>query len=96
MPLILILGLGTAKEAAACGSFFIWVNSVAGLAARLQYNSVDLVPYMPLIIGAVSGGMAGSMMGAGHFKPRTMQKILGTVLVGAIFFLGRKIALIIV
>ena len=96
VPLILILGLGTAKEAAACGTFLIWVNSVAGLAARIQYNSIDLIPYMPLIIGAVAGGMAGSMMGAGHFKPRTMQKILGTVLVGAIFFLGRKIALIIV
>ena len=93
VPLILLLGLGTAKEAAACGAFFIWVNSVAGLAARLQYNSIDLVPYMPLIIGAVAGGMAGSIMGAKRFNPQTMQKILGTVLVVAIFFLGRKIAI---
>jgi uncharacterized membrane protein YfcA len=66
---------------------------MAGLAARLQYNSIDLVPYMPLIIGAVAGGMAGSMMGAKRFNPQTMQKILGTVLVVAIFFLGRKIAI---
>ena len=93
VPLILILGLGTAKEAAACGAFFIWVNSVAGLAARLQYNSIDLIPYMPLIIGAVIGGLVGSILGAGRFEPRTMQKILGTVLVVAIFFLGRKIAI---
>jgi hypothetical protein len=93
VPLILLLGLGSAKEAAACGAFFIWVNSAAGLAARIQYNSIDLVPYMPLIIGAVAGGMAGSMMGARHFNPRTMQKILGTVLVVAIFFLGRKISI---
>jgi uncharacterized membrane protein YfcA len=93
VPLILILGLGTAKEAAACGAFFIWVNSVAGLAARLQYNSIDLVPYMPLIIAAVVGGLAGSILGAGRFTPRTMQKILGSVLVAAIFFLGRKIAI---
>jgi uncharacterized membrane protein YfcA len=93
VPLILILGLGTAKEAAACGAFFIWANSVAGLAARLQYNSIDLMPYIPLIIGAVVGGMVGSMMGAGRFNSRTMQKILGTVLVVAIFFLGRKIAI---
>jgi uncharacterized membrane protein YfcA len=93
VPLILLLGLGTAKEAAACGSFFIWVNSVAGLAARLQYNNIALVPYMPLIVGAVAGGMAGSIMGARHFEPRTMQKILGTVLVVAIVFLGRKIVM---
>jgi uncharacterized membrane protein YfcA len=93
VPLILLLGLGTAKEAAACGAFFIWVNSVAGLAARIQYNSIDLNPYMPLIIGAVVGGLAGSILGAGRFEPRTMQKILGTVLVVAIFFLGKKIAI---
>ena len=93
VPLILLLGLGTAKEAAACGAFFIWVNSMAGLAARLQYNSIDLVPYMPLIIGALAGGLAGSILGAGRFEPRTMQKILGTLLIVAIIFLGRKIAL---
>ncbi len=93
VPLILLLGLGTAKEAAACGAFFIWVNSVAGLAARIQYNSIDLNPYMPLIIGAVVGGLAGSILGARRFEPRTMQKILGTVLVVAIFFLGKKIAI---
>ena len=93
VPLILLLGLGTAKEAAACGAFFIWVNSVAGLAARIQYNSIDLNPYMPLIIGAVVGGLAGSILGAGRFEPRTMQKILGTVLVVAILFLGKTIAI---
>ena len=93
VPLILILGLGTAKEAAACGAFFIWVNSVAGLVARLQYNSIDITVYMPLVIGALAGGIAGSIMGAGRFEPRTMQRILGTILLVAIFFLGRKIAL---
>jgi uncharacterized membrane protein YfcA len=93
VPLILILGLGTAKEAAACGAFFIWVNSVAGLVARLQYNSIDITVYMPLVIGALAGGIAGSIMGAGRFEQRTMQRILGTILLVAIFFLGRKIAL---
>jgi uncharacterized membrane protein YfcA len=91
VPLILLLGLGTAKEAAACGAFFIWVNSMAGLMARLQYNNIDLTPYLPLIIGAVVGGMLGSFAGAVRFKARTMQKILGTVLVVAIIFLSRKV-----
>ncbi|MBU0485679.1 MAG: sulfite exporter TauE/SafE family protein [Proteobacteria bacterium] len=93
VPLIIILGLGTAKEAAACGSFFIWVNSVAGLAARLQHNSIDLTPAIPLVIAAVAGGMAGSIMGAGRFELHTMQRILGSVLIVAIIFLGRKISL---
>jgi uncharacterized membrane protein YfcA len=47
---------------------------------------------MPLIVGAVVGGMAGSILGAGRFEQRTMQKILGSILVAAIIFLGRKIA----
>jgi len=93
VPLIILLGLGTAKEAAACGAFFIWANSMAGLASRLQYNHIDPTTFLPLIAGAVAGGLAGSMMGAGRFEPRTMQQILGSILLVAIFFLGRKIAL---
>ncbi len=95
VPLIILLGLGTAKEAAACGAFFIWVNSVAGLAARLQHNSIDLLPALPLIIAAVVGGMIGSILGAGRFEARTMQRILGSILLVAIIFLGRKIGLLV-
>ena len=35
VPLIILLGLGSAKDAAACGSVFIWVNSAVGLLARV-------------------------------------------------------------
>ncbi len=91
VPLIIILGLGTPKEAAACGAFFIWVNSVSGLLARVQYNSIDILHYSPLIIAAVIGGMAGTILGAGRFQPQTMQRILGSILVVAICLLGRKI-----
>ena len=91
VPLVILLGLGTAKEAAACGTFFIWVNSVSGLLARVQYNSIDLGPYLPLVIAAVVGGMAGTIMGAGRFQPQTMQRILGSILIVAILMLGRKV-----
>ena len=91
VPLIILLGLGTAKEAAACGAFFIWVNSVSGLLARVQYNTIDLGPYLPLVIAAVIGGMAGTIMGAGRFQPQTMQRILGSILIVAIVMLGRKV-----
>ncbi len=93
VPLIIILGLGTAKEAAACGAFFIWVNSVSGLLARIQFNEIDIVPYMPLVLAAMLGGMAGTLMGAGRFQVRTMRRILGSVLIVAILMLGRKLVL---
>jgi len=91
VPLIILLGIGTPKEAAACGAFFIWVNSVSGLLARVQYNSIDILHYSPLIIAAVIGGMAGTILGAGHFKPQTMQKILGSILVVAVLLLSKKV-----
>lgn len=94
VPLVILLGLGTAKEAAACATFFIWVNSVSGLLTRLQYNETDLTPYLPLILATVCGGMVGTMMGAGRIQPQTMQKILGSILIVAIIMLGKKIALL--
>lgn len=93
VPLIILLGLGTAKEAAACGAFFVWINSAAGLTARLQSNTLDLTALLPLVVAVLAGGLVGSFMGAGRFEARTIQKILGGVLVAAIFLLGRKIAL---
>jgi uncharacterized membrane protein YfcA len=91
VPLIIILGLGSAKEAAVCGSVFIWVNSVSGLLARMQYNSIDLTPYLPLFIAVFAGGLAGAYMGSARFVAQTMQKILGSILVVAVVFLVVKI-----
>ena len=49
VPMILVLGLGSMKQAAACGVVFIWLNSMAGLASRSQYHFVDFSEYLPLI-----------------------------------------------
>ncbi len=57
VPLIIILGLGTQKEAAACGAVFIWVNSASGLAARLQHNPIEIAGYLPLIAVVLVGGI---------------------------------------
>ena len=91
VPLIIILGLGTTKQAAACGAIFIWLNSCSGLISRLQYNSIDITDYIPLILAVLAGGTVGSFMGSFKFSPRTMEKILGVVIVVAIIFLIRKV-----
>lgn len=91
VPLILVFGLGTEKEAAACGAIFIWLNSVSGMLARLHHNSVDLTGYMPLIIAVLVGGAAGSFMGSFKYSPKFIEKTLGGVLVVAIFFLTAKL-----
>ncbi len=91
IPLIIILDLGTEKEAATCGAIFIWLNSFSGLLSRLQYNAIDLTNYIPLIIAVLAGGTLGSFLGSFKFSPRTMEKILGSVIIVAIFFLIKKI-----
>jgi len=92
VPLIIILGLGTEKEAAACGAIFIWLNSFTGLVSRLQYNSINLENYIPLIIVVIAGGMLGSFLGAVTLSPKVMDKILGSVIVVAIVFLVKKVS----
>lgn len=91
VPLIIILGLGSEKEAAACGAIFIWLNSLSGLLSRLQYNSIDLTNYIPLIVAVMAGAIIGSYMGSFKFSPRIMDKMLGIVILIAIFFLANKL-----
>ena len=93
VPLIIVLGLGSAKEAAACGAIFIWLNSFSGLLSRLQYNSIDLTNYIPLIIAVLIGGILGSYMGAFKYAPSKLEKILGAVILIAILLLMKKLLL---
>lgn len=91
VPLIIILGLGSEKEAAACGAIFIWLNSASGLLSRLQFNTIDLTSYIPLLIAVLAGGTLGSYMGSFKLSTRKMDKILGAVILVAIFFLAKKL-----
>ncbi|WP_126453298.1 TSUP family transporter [Sulfuriflexus mobilis] len=91
VPLIIILGLGSHQQAAACGAIFVWLNSAAGLTSRLQYNAIDLSEYVPLIIAVLLGGGLGSYMGSTRFSSEKMEKVLGLIILVAIGFLGRKL-----
>lgn len=93
VPLIIVLGLGNAKEAAACGVVFIFLNSLLGLLGRLQHQPVDIRPYWPLLIAVIIGGFAGSYLGASRFQPRTVEQVLGVVILTAIVLLGKQLLL---
>jgi hypothetical protein len=94
VPIIIILGLGTEKEAAAVGIIFVWINSLSGLIARLQYNSIDLTSHLPLISAVLIGSALGSFMGSYKYSPKTMQRILGIIIIIAISLLTREALLI--
>ncbi len=91
VPLIIVFDLGSPKEAAATGAIFIWVNSCAGLVARLQHHPLDPVAFAPLIVAVALGGSLGSYMGSSKLKPRTMERILGMIIVVAIVFLAQRV-----
>lgn len=91
VPLIIVLGLGTQKQAAASGAIFIWLNSLSGLVSRLQYNSIDFVEYLPLIVAVLVGGTVGSFLGAYRFSAQLIEKVLGLVIIVAIIFLILKL-----
>ncbi|UCE90330.1 MAG: sulfite exporter TauE/SafE family protein [Pseudomonadota bacterium] len=93
VPLIIVLGLGSPKEAAACGAVFVWVNSLTGLIARLGHHSINVAEFVPLILAVATGALLGSHLGAVHLAPRTMERILGIILLVAIALLARKIIL---
>lgn len=91
IPLILILDLGNPKEAAACGAIFIWVNSAVGISARFVHQPVDFMQYLPLIIAVIIGGLLGSYLGARRYSSKTVEKLLGLVVVIAVMLLGKNL-----
>lgn len=91
VPLIIMLNLGTPKQAAAAGVVFVWVVSLSGLVSRLQYNSIDLLNYLPMIGAVLIGGFLGSYWGSFKYSAKTLEKVLGVIILAAIGFLLKKL-----
>lgn len=90
VPLVIVLGLGTEREAAACGAVFTGMNSASGLIARVQHHPIELTAILPLVAAVVVGGVAGAWMGARRLSPRALQRVLGGIVVVAILLLARR------
>jgi len=91
VPLLIMFAIAGEKEAAAAGAVFIWVNSLSGLVARYQRGAFDFNIIIPLIITVIIGGFIGSYIGSFKFKPRSVQKILGIIVIIAIVFIVQKL-----
>ena len=91
VPLLIFLNLASEHEAATAGTVFVLLNSVAGLVPRFQTGSLDVSWLLPLSISVLLGGLVGSRLGSAKLKPRTVQKVLGVVVVVAIAVLLRRL-----
>lgn len=81
-PTLNFLGWSTAKKIAATASFYILVNSIAGLAGHFVRITPDkeLLSALPLLISVIIGGQIGSRITAYKFNQQHV-KIVTAVLV---------------
>jgi uncharacterized membrane protein YfcA len=91
VPLIIVLGLGNAKHAAAAGAIFVWVNSLTGLLTKYFKDQLSVELILPLLAAVIAGGLLGSWIGARRLSPKQMEKILGIILVVAVVLIIRKL-----
>jgi len=80
-PALLLLGWANARQTAAAASFFILVNSVAGLAGQWSDGvALDWMFVLPLIVAVIAGGVIGSRASAFRLPKVAIQRITGALL----------------
>lgn len=90
-PLIVVIGLGTIKQAAACGAIFIWTNSVAGLVARAQHHQLPWEQLFLFGCAVFVGAMVGSRLGANRLSAPTLERLLSLIVLVAIVMLSHRL-----
>ncbi len=82
-PVILLLGWGNAKQAAATSALFIWVNSASGLLGQWK-TGIMFTDELWWFVGlAVTGGLAGAYFGSKILNDQRLRIVLGVVLIMA-------------
>lgn len=75
-PLLLLMKWANVKEAAACASFFIVVNSLAGFLGQLQKGTAHFEYLLALGISVLVGGQIGSRLGSFYLPKMILQRVL--------------------
>lgn len=91
VPILLIMNLASAKEAAACGAVFVLVNSLAGFVSRLLHHDIDWQRLLPLAIAVLIGGTLGAFFGARRFSADVLEKILILIVFAAWLGVSHKL-----
>jgi uncharacterized membrane protein YfcA len=91
IPLIVTFGWTTEREAAGIGSWFILLNSLAGIAGRIQWQSPDYTLAAMLGSAVLLGGMIGVNLASSRLTPDMAKKVLGVVLLLALVSIGNRL-----
>jgi hypothetical protein len=76
-PLMIARKWSGLRRVAATSAGFIVVNSIAGLAGRMQAVSVSI---LPMVGAAFAGGLLGTWLGSKKLSPRGLRVMLAVVL----------------
>ena len=79
-PVIILLGWGNMKHAAAVSALFIFVNSIAGMTGFLTQGGSIPQEAFYLIPVALVGGSIGALYGSQRFNGQVLKYLLSTVL----------------
>lgn len=87
-PTLLLLGWADSRQAAAAASFFILVNSLAGLAGHWAQTPFSLEQglLLPLLLAVLIGGQIGSRLGSRKIPRLALQRITAFLI---LFVCGR-------
>ncbi|MEW6085709.1 MAG: sulfite exporter TauE/SafE family protein [Chloroflexota bacterium] len=84
-PLIILLGWGNSKQAAASAGAFIAINSISGLVGRVTSGTFSLGEFgIPLLVVGGIGALIGGRLGAVKFSGANVRRALGVILVIAV------------
>ncbi|GGK68607.1 sulfite exporter TauE/SafE family protein [Rufibacter glacialis] len=83
-PVLHLLKWGPPKSIAALASFFILVNSLAGLAGQLAGNNfkVDPAILFPLLLAVLVGGQLGTRLSLHRIPPQAVKGLTGLFVLG--------------
>lgn len=84
-PVIILLGWGSVKQAAAVSALFIFVNSIAGSIGFLVKGGEIPSQVLYFIPAVIIGGALGALYGSQKFNLQTLRYVLAVVLIVATF-----------
>lgn len=84
-PLLLLLGWADMKRTAAVSALFIFANSASGLLARGTSGWDTLVAHPGLVACGALGAVVGAKLGANRWSSLILRRVLGLVLIVAVF-----------
>ena len=79
-PLLIFARWATPKQSAATAAAFIFLNSAAGLSARVATGRLELMDSPLPLIAAIGGGLIGSRLGTTTYSSLTLRRVLAVVL----------------